>query len=235
MKKDLDISQHFEDLELPSDYEVHRETLNYNNSIRNKERVAKIPKEKLSEHGTYRAKAGWDNLTDTQRQERIEKTANSVWGDEEKRLEQCRLIREARKGKGYWNGKKQSEESRRKNSESLKGKKAYSPTTHDLKTPKGIFDNRNEAADAFGIMPDTLSKWITKTRTDEFYWIPKPADRVRPGHRKNTSPYEYHTPAGVFYGSAQEAADANGVSIDIVVWRCRSENFPEWYRKPKTF
>lgn len=204
------------------------------NKKRNKERMAKVPKAKLQEISSHRSKVGWDNLTDTQRQKRIEKTANSIWGDEEKRLEQIKLIREAKKGKGYWKGKKASEESRRKNSEALKGKPQYKPTTHDLKTPKGIFDGRKEAADAYGIRPDTMSKWISTLYPDKFYWIPKPADRVRAGSRKNSSPYEYHTPAGIFCGSCKEAAEANGVTVDIVTGRCNSKNYPDWFKKLKS-
>ena len=154
-------------------------------------------------------------------------------GDEEKYLKQCELIRQARKDNGYWKDKKQSVEMRKKNSAANTGKKHFVPTHYDLMTPKGIFDNRNEVAEAFGVRPDTVSKWVTKVKPDEFYWIPKSPDRIKPGHRTGSNVYVYHTPVGVIDGTEKQAAEANGVTVDIVIGRCKSKNYPDWQRIKK--
>jgi hypothetical protein len=204
------------------------------NKKRNQERVSKLSQEEKSAMASHRSKHGWDKLTEEQKQKRAEHTGNSIWGTEESRQRQIESIRKAKKDNGYWKGKKHSAEMRKKNSEALKGKKNFLPTHYDLMTPKGIFDNRNEAAEAFGVRPDTISKWITKHKTDEFYWIPKSPDRIKPGPRIGSNVYVYHTPAGVIDGTEKQAAEANGVTVDIVSGRCRSKNYPDWQRIKKS-
>lgn len=173
---DKEFEKLIEDIELPSDYSLHRETVSANNKKRNKERVGKLLQnpefsKKIKERNSKHSKIRWDSLTDEKKEEQVKKAA--AWHNSEIAEDVYAKISNSQK-KNHWNkGKKTEEDHAKKISESLTGKKINRKKYYELHTPEGVFASRNEAAVHFKRKPDTITKWINTLKTDEFYWVKK--------------------------------------------------------------
>jgi hypothetical protein len=163
-------------IELPglSDQELLQK--DWDNVDRNKKRVHSNFEtlSKLKKHQSYRAKVGWNKLTQKQRKKRIIKTSDALWKKgifKEIRKKQGQLISAGKKINHPGKGKKIPKKTLKKMFNSLKGKKKFRYPTYILKGEEKTFKNCKEASQFYNVKPDTISKWINKTGMVKLSWI----------------------------------------------------------------
>lgn len=144
------------------------------NKERNKKRMQN-PKEyaKLVEHNKMRAKKGWQGLSETQKQSRVENA--SEWTREigsERRVNANKKISQMKRKNHPTKGRATAKKVKNKISQSLIGVKRYRYPKYVLQDENGnLFKSCSDAAKFYKVMPDTISKWVRERGKVGMKWI----------------------------------------------------------------